>query len=252
MPPPRGSEYDHVAAVTLLMGKSRANEKDHPRTALRKPTLVVAHKPGEREDRSVARAVLRPEVQAGATLLCYSNGQPELTLDGMASELSAQCEAASKRDLTRSEALLTAQAHTLDGLFNNLARRAKGAQYLGQMEALLRLALKAQSQCRATIETLAEIKNPRAVAFVTQANIAHGPQQVNNGRLAPASAPTAYVPASGARELEREQNELLGGQDGERMDGRTAVTGSTAHPHVATLGEIDRAANVGRQKAREP
>lgn len=36
-------------------------------------------------------------------------------------------------------------------------------------------------KCRATIETLAEIKNPRAVAFVTQANIAHGPQQVNNG-----------------------------------------------------------------------
>jgi hypothetical protein len=34
----------------------------------------------------------------------------------------------------------------------------------------LRLGLKAQSQCRATLETLAAIKNPRPVAFVQQAN----------------------------------------------------------------------------------
>jgi hypothetical protein len=39
---------------------------------------------------------------------------------------------------------------------------------------------KPQAQCRATIEALAEIKNPRPVAFVKQANIAQGPQQVNN------------------------------------------------------------------------
>jgi len=44
----------------------------------------------------------------------------------------------------------------------------------------LRLALKAQGQCRATLETLAAIKNP-PVVFARQANIAHGPQQVNNG-----------------------------------------------------------------------
>jgi hypothetical protein len=49
----------------------------------------------------------------------------------------------------------------------------------------MRLALKAQSQCRATIETLAEIKNPQPVAFVQQADVAHGPQQINNGPTAP-------------------------------------------------------------------
>ena len=31
------------------------------------------------------------------------------------------------------------------------------------------------------MEALAEMKNPHPVAFVKQANIAHGPQQVNNG-----------------------------------------------------------------------
>ena len=43
----------------------------------------------------------------------------------------------------------------------------------------MRLALRAQGQCRATAETLAAIKNGPAV-FARQANIAHGPQQVNN------------------------------------------------------------------------
>jgi hypothetical protein len=75
--------------------------------------------------------------------------------------------------------------HTLDTIFNELARLSREnlrAQHLEATDRLMRLALKAQSQCRATIETLAEIKNPSQVAFVKQANIAHGPQQVNNGR----------------------------------------------------------------------
>jgi len=38
----------------------------------------------------------------------------------------------------------------------------------------MRLAFKAQSQARATIETSAEIKNPHQFAFVKQANIAGG------------------------------------------------------------------------------
>jgi hypothetical protein len=42
----------------------------------------------------------------------------------------------------------------------------------------MRMALKAQSQCRQTLETLATIKNP-PVVFARQANIAQGPQQVN-------------------------------------------------------------------------
>ena len=50
---------------------------------------------------------------------------------------------------------------------------------------LLRSDLKAQAQCRATLEALAEIKNPHPVAFVKQANISSGHQQVNNGMQPP-------------------------------------------------------------------
>jgi hypothetical protein len=44
---------------------------------------------------------------------------------------------------------------------------------------LMRVALKAQSQSRCTIDSLADIKNPRPV-FAKQTNIANGPQQVNS------------------------------------------------------------------------
>ena len=54
------------------------------------------------------------------------------------------------------------------------------SEYINAAEIYLRLALKAQAQCRTTVETLVEMKNPRPVAFVSQANISNGPQQVNN------------------------------------------------------------------------
>lgn len=81
------------------------------------------------------------------------------------------------------KATLTEHAAALDAIFTELARRGalNLGEYLSASETYLRLALKAQSQCHATLETLAEIKNPHPVAFVQQANIAHGPQQVNNG-----------------------------------------------------------------------
>jgi hypothetical protein len=75
----------------------------------------------------------------------------------------------------------------------------------------MRLGLKAQSQCRTTIEALALLKNPPNVAFVRQANIANGHQQVNNGnRQALARAGENSIQA----------NKLLEGTDigGERVD----------------------------------
>jgi hypothetical protein len=104
--------------------------------------------------------------------------------------------------------MLIIQAHTLDAIFNTLARRANAAEYLPQFEAYLRLGLKAQGQCRATLETLAEIKYPKPVAFVQQANVANGPQQVNN-----APQPAADT-ISRARESETSPNELFGALGG--------------------------------------
>ena len=48
--------------------------------------------------------------------------------------------------------MLTAQAHTLVAIFNNLARRASNAEYRDHLDRYLKLALRAQSQYRATCE----------------------------------------------------------------------------------------------------
>ena len=87
-------------------------------------------------------------------------------------------------DLSEPEALLTAQAVTLNAIFTDLALKAANTEYVDKLDRYMRLALKAQGQCRATLETLAEIKRPPTL-FTQQANVAHGPQQVNNAVAPP-------------------------------------------------------------------
>ena len=91
------------------------------------------------------------------------------------------------------------------------------------------LALKAQSQSRATIQALTEIKYPKQVAFVKQANISNGHQQVNNG------SNTADAHAH-AKENTNQPNELLEVNSGrETMDIGTTKTAIGADKAMATL-----------------
>jgi hypothetical protein len=132
------------------------------------------------------------------------------------------------------EEMLITQAHTLDLIFNNLTRRAVANMqegYVPVAETYLRLALKAQSQSRASIESLAQIKNP-PVVYARQANFAAGHQQVNNGGE-----------ASRVREIETTPTKLLEGQHGERLDTRTTAPASGANQELAPVGAIDGAAN---------
>ncbi|MEP7244770.1 MAG: hypothetical protein ABI885_13975 [Gammaproteobacteria bacterium] len=151
---------------------------------------------------------------ASITSQAYSKQFGELDLTALVDELAAQNALASKGDMARAEGMLMSQAHTLEAIFHEMARRAalNMGEYIGAAETYLRLGLKAQSQCRATLETLAAIKNPAPVTFVKQANVAHGPQQVNN--------PPTEV--SRARESENQPGKLLEQQRNEWMDGEAA------------------------------
>lgn len=93
---------------------------------------------------------------------------PALTLR-LAEELSTQVNAVLDGDLSRAESMLVTQAHTLDALFNSLLRAAMSIEGTPYFEQYLRVALKAQSQARTSLEALGRIKNP-TVAFVKQAN----------------------------------------------------------------------------------
>jgi hypothetical protein len=200
--------------------------------------IGVKAKPGEDEAVAVARTALRPTVQAALTLREYGKGFTDLDLTGLIDSLTEQTNATTAGDLGRAEAMLTTQAHTLDAIFHNLARRASMnmGEYLRACETYLKLALRAQSQCRATWEALAEMKQPHSVAFVGQANISHGHQQVNNA-------------APRDREIENTQIKVLEQSDGERLDTRTTSTAGGADTPLETVGARDRAKNAGRQSA---
>lgn len=165
-------------------------------------------------------------------------------LNALAAELGMQVEAVNGGDLRRAEGLLIAQAHTLDNIFANLARRATGQQYLAQWEAFMPVAMKAQNQCRMTLETLATITSP-PVVFARQANINNGGQhQVNNGP-APATRPSAAHAAKPAAA----PYELLEAEHGQRLDTRTPGTTSSADPRLAALEAVNRTADTRRQSA---
>lgn len=216
--------------------------KRKPTTKKRDPNQITAPRKSD-EDRAVAiaRMILRPEVQATATLKEYGKPSGDFDLFELYESLTEQTKAVKDGDLKRGEAMLTVQAHTLDAIFNNLAWRAalNIGEHMQVCDTYLKLALRAQSQCRATWETLSTIKNPPMAGYVGQANIAHGPQQVNN-------APSSANQAPRARENENLQNELLEAKHGERLDARASGATSGNDPELATVGEIERAEDSKR------
>lgn len=199
---------------------SAANSK--PASSDKKKALTVN---GEKvdQDKILAQTALQPSVQAAMTVQQWAKRFGELDLTQLVDELRSQATLATSGKLGRGEAMLMIQAHTLNTIFNELGRRAalNVGEYLGACETYLRLALKAQSQCRATLETLALMKNPPPTTFVQQANIANN-QQVNNGAQ-------ATVEPSRAGETDNQPNELLE-DNGKRLDLGAATTTVRADP----------------------
>ena len=212
--------------------------------------LAMHRREGETEQALTARYCTGPEFRAALTVHKIGSGVSNAKLDIGATlgELEALTAAAVKGDLSQGEATLAAQASALDALFHFLARSSilNMGEYTDAADRYMRLALRAQGHCRATIETLAAIKNPAPVAFVRQANIAHGPQQVNNWAGFPHPL-RAGAHAHGETEIV--QNELLGGDHGERLDTGTAGATGRANQKLEAVGAINRP-DHGRGKCK--
>jgi hypothetical protein len=119
--------------------------------AKRKPnTPAVVALPGEDQPTSLGQAALQPSLKAAATIQSWTC---DLDIAELSNELSNQARAVNAGDLKRAEGMLMIQAHTLDAIFNTLALQASRAKYMDELDRFLRLGLKAQSQCRATLET---------------------------------------------------------------------------------------------------
>jgi len=163
--------------------------------------------------------------------------ESQLDYPGLLDTLREQGAAVNSGSLELVEAMLMNQATALQSVATRLLERGMAQTEIAPFEANMRMGLRAQSQCRANLETLAAIKNPSPVAFVRQANIANGPQQVNNGVSQP----------SRAGEKEIEPNKLLEATHGERLDTGTASATGRANQELETVGAVDRAEKPGRK-----
>ena len=236
--------------------KTSKNEKAKGTPALAPVTpvdktheLKVIRDPSKTEDRQFADLVSDGLASNASTAIRFIKQEHgDVSLTELVASLRDQGEAVNRGDLAAAERMLSAQAVALNAIFSEMARSAalNMGEHLGGTESYMRLALKAQSQSRATVETLAAIKNP-PVVFARQANINNGgQQQVNNG---PAAQPQQARAGAPARIPEVRADELLEVSDGQRLDTRAAGETGIGDPVMAAVGEVNRTPDTRRARA---
>ena len=188
--------------------------------------LNIKTPPGKTDAQRLAEVSLDPAANASAVVQSFNAGTFGKTAISETYEaLRDSVRKVRGGDMAGPEALLVTQADSLNAIFTELTRRAalNMGEYINASECYMRLALKAQAQCRATIETLAALKNP-PIVIARQANISNGPQQVNNGAVPPRAEETSTAP-----------NELLETDHGKRLDTGAAATPVASDPAMVAV-----------------
>ena len=196
-----------------------AVKKKEPKIKSSHQVIVPRHN-DEDPDEAIAKTLTMPEVGAAGTIRGLNNIHD---VNALTKILSKQTADVIGGNMTRPEAMLLSQAHTLDALFNSLVMKGLNQSHMPHYDSFLRLAFKAQAQCRSTLQTLSDIKNP-SVVYAKQANITNGNQQINNG-----------VPAPRTQENTNYSNELLEHTHGERLDTRKKGTASCINSELAAV-----------------
>jgi hypothetical protein len=176
---------------------------------------------------NLALAITSPELAAMELVgnVKIKRQVTEQDLPALLSTLGDLSRAIRSGDLSRVEAMLINQATALQSLFTRLTLRGLEQPHMANLEGFLRLALRAQNQCRTTLETLASVKCPPPI-IANQANVAIGcPQQVNN-HLHPAPP-------------EIPQNQLLEKDNESRMDAGAQTTSGQLNSALEAVGEIN-------------
>jgi hypothetical protein len=192
-----------------------------------KSVFIVVH-PGDDSGLNAAKAMLGPHIlNAFAVSHFVAGSLGDLKLDHLVTAMVDSAKLVNANDMVQVEAMLMSQAVTLNAIYSELTRRSaiNLGEYMEASQRYLNMALKAQNQCRMTLETLSNIKNP-PVVYAKQANIANGPQQVNNG-----------TNASQARENENPPNKLLEPSN----DTGTPGHASGSDKAMAPMGKVDGA-----------
>ena len=196
--------------------------------------IIPATTPTDDERIQAGRNATDPAFAAGNVICSTKRDLDSIDVAEIFSELKAQAAAIQAGDLSLFDAMLVNQAVALQSLFADLAVKASGTKSPEHCEMQLKLALRAQNQSRATIQTLLESRNPR-VFIANQANVSNGPQQVNN-QLAHAGA---HVKASIAQiELSPNLEQSYGLCANDRTP-IAAIAANTRHTAVETLDRAE-------------
>ena len=182
------------------------------------------------ESQLLAVATTR-SVSAAFTVKQYANVPETVEISDYMAELDKAGVDVAKGDLTRLEKMLTTQAISLDNIFNKLAVQAIKAEYVANLETYLKLALKAQSQCKCTVEALSMLKNPQP--YIKQTNIGQlGNQQVNNTY---ATMQSHTLNNDSAEKIQPLPNKLLEDANANILDTRTQSQAISLDTPVAAM-----------------
>ena len=199
------------------------------KTIMTKKKIPPAKQDKQAESKRYAKASLSASTMSAVLSADFTKSMlPDVDLNDSISALSDKITVIQNGDMQPIEAILIGQAQALQTMFVSLGRQAVSKTSLPQYTAFMNLALKAQSQSRATIQALTELKYPKQATFVKQANIAHGNQQVNN-------ATSTHTPAR-AKAIENQSNELL--SDINKIEGNYATLDNSG---TATASAADKA-----------
>lgn len=139
-----------------------------PKAGTEQKPLVVEAREGETEAATMARVMVSPYLRHGVVASDLSKrmvgtlpGEPRF--DDFSLAIKAIVAATAGGDKTLATELLTSQALSLDIMFTEFSRRASMnmGDYPLATERYARLAFKAQANCRASLEALAKLHQPR-------------------------------------------------------------------------------------------
>ena len=206
--------------------------------------LTIIPKPGQSDEQAIADSMTNPVFNA-AVIAKVFNFVDNQTIDisALIDSIHARTTEIKAGDLTSIEEVLFSQIIALQAMFTNLTKKAIGQSGMNNYQSFMTMAFKAQSQCRATVQALTELKYPRQVSFVKQANIANGPQQVNNEALPGSRAEELEASETNYQQIEDKRNER------EELDFRRTTAASGKNQELATLGKVKRTSNSRRKTA---
>ena len=197
----RPSQKEKDEAMPQKLSVPLTPKKRRPRKALAAPSADIARSAeprvsgdpyavelreveGEKLNDTVAKAMLGPGIRHGHIAAVFAgkmlNGTGEsVGMMEAAAVIEQRAAEAMKGDLSFASATLASQAMTCDLMFSEFARRA--AEQVGKnidaADRYAKLAMKAQSNCRTTLEALTKLHQPREQT-VRHININAGGQAV--------------------------------------------------------------------------